>query len=125
MKPTEVVLSFVEAWNALDLEKILAHLHEDVVYHNMPVAPLHGRAAVRAYLESKWTFKRMEWKVLAIAESGNKVLTERVDAFSIGGNDVTLLLMGIFEIEGDRILAWRDYFDMAHYRRQLRPAHQG
>jgi len=117
--PTDVVHSFVAAWNANDLERILAHLHEDVIYHNMPVEPLRGRAAVRAYLESKGGFDRMHWKVLAIAASGNKVLTERVDDFTLRGVDVSLPLMGIFEIEGRLIRAWRDYFDLGVYRRQL------
>jgi limonene-1,2-epoxide hydrolase len=119
MTPSDVVRSFVEAWNAYDLERILAHLHEDVVYHNVPVEPILGRAAVRAYLDSKGGFEKMHWKLLAIAESDNKVLTERVDEFTLGGVDVSLPLMGIFEIDGGRIRAWRDYFDMEMYRRQL------
>jgi limonene-1,2-epoxide hydrolase len=119
MTPSDVVRSFVEAWNAYDLERILAHLHEDVVYHNVPVEPILGRAAVRAYLHSKGGFERMQWKLLAIAESGNKVLTERVDEFTLWGVEVSLPLMGIFEIDGDRIRAWRDYFDMEMYQRQL------
>lgn len=119
MTPSEVVLSFVAAWNANDLERILAHLHEDVVYHNMPVEPLHGRTAVRRYLESKGGFDRMNWRVLAIAESGHKVLTERMDDFTLNGVDVSLPLMGIFEIDGTLIRAWRDYFDLQTYRKQL------
>lgn len=117
--PTEVVHSFVAAWNANDLERILAHLHEDVIYHNVPVEPLRGRDAVRTYLESKGGFDRVHWKVLAIAAAGNKVLTERVDDFTLGGIDVSLPLMGIFEIEDGSIRAWRDYFDLGMYRRQL------
>src|SRR5258705_240397 len=116
MTPSDVVRSFVEAWNAYDLERILAHLHEDVVYHNVPVEPILGRVAVRAYLDGKGGFEKMQWKLLAIAESGNKVLTERVDEFTLGGVDVSLPLMGIFEIDGGRIRAWRDYFDMEMYR---------
>lgn len=119
MSPTDVVRSFVDAWNAYDLERILAHLHEDVVYHNVPVEPLVGRAAVRAYLDGKGGFERMHWKLLAIAASGSKVLTERIDEFTWRGVDVTLPLMGIFEVDGERIRAWRDYFDMDTYRRQL------
>lgn len=119
MSPSDVVRSFVAAWNANDLDRVAAHLHEDVIYHNVPVEPIHGRAAVQAYLTGKGGFDWVDWKLLALAESGNKVLTERIDDFSLGGVAVSLPLMGIFEIEDGRIRAWRDYFDMAMYRRHL------
>jgi len=119
MRPIDVVRSFIAAWNANDLERVVGHLHEDVFYHNVPVEPIRGRAAVKAYLDGKGGFDWVDWKLLAIAESGNTVLTERIDDFGVGGVDVSLPLMGAFEIEGGQIRAWRDYFDMAMYRRQL------
>jgi limonene-1,2-epoxide hydrolase len=124
-KPADVVRSFVAAWNANDLGSVLEHLHEDVVYHNMPVEPIRGRPAVKAYLDGKGAFDWINWTLLAIAESGDKVLTERIDEFGLGGVDVSLPLMGIFEIDGGRIRAWRDYFDMASYARQLSPGRAG
>jgi limonene-1,2-epoxide hydrolase len=125
VSPSDVIRSFIAAWNANDLGRVLAHLHEDVVYHNVPVEPIRGRAAVRAYLEGKGGFDWVDWKLLAIAESGNKVLTERIDDFGLGGVSVSLPLMGIFEVQDQKIRAWRDYFDMAMYRRQLEPRAQG
>jgi len=117
--PTEVVLAFIAAWNANDLSRILALMHADVVYHNMPVAPLRGIAAVRDYLQSKGGFDWIDWKLLALAETGDKVLTERVDDFSVGGVAVSLPVMGIFEVKDRQIVAWRDYFDLEGYRKQL------
>jgi limonene-1,2-epoxide hydrolase len=119
LSPGEVVRSFIAAWNANDLEQVVAHLHPEVFYHNVPVDPILGREAVRAYLFGKGGFEWVDWKLLALAETGNKVLTERIDDFGIGGRDISLPLMGIFEIEGGLIRAWRDYFDLAMYRRQL------
>ena len=119
VSPGDVVRSFIAAWNANDLERIVAHLHPDVLYHNIPVAPIRGRAAVHAYLAGKGGFDWVDWKLLAIAESGAKVLTERVDDFGIAGASISLPVMGTFEIEGELIRAWRDYFDLESYRRQL------
>ena len=58
--------------------------------------------------------------VLAVAETGGKVLTERLD--HVLGPDgqpaVTIPVMGIFEVEGGRITSWRDYFDTAGFAQQ-------
>ena len=122
MTPTEVVRSFVAAWNANDLDRVVAHLHPDVLYHNVPMAPLHGRAAVDAYLRSKGGFDWVDWKLLAIAETGDTVLTERVDDFGLGGRSISLPIMGSFVVDGGSIRVWRDYFDLGMYRAQLAPA---
>jgi limonene-1,2-epoxide hydrolase len=114
-----VVHDFIAAWNANDMQQVVALLDENVIYHNMPVAPLNGRQAVATYLDSKGGFDWIRWKLLAIAVNGNKVLTERVDDFSIGGVAVSLPIMGTFEVHDGKIRAWRDYFDMDTYLRQL------
>jgi len=50
----------------------------------------------------------------AIAADGNRVLTERLDRFErADGSEIgAVMVMGIFEVEGDHIVAWRDYFDV-------------
>lgn len=52
--------------------------------------------------------------MLAIAADGNRVLTERLDRFErADGSEIgRVMIMGIFELEGDKIVAWRDYFDV-------------
>lgn len=114
-----VVHDFIAAWNANDMERVLTLLDENVCYHNMPVAPLDGRRAVADYLASKGGFDWISWRLLAIAVEGDRVLTERVDEFSINGVEVSLPIMGTFEVLDGKIKAWRDYFDMETYRRQL------
>ncbi len=107
------------------MNRVLALMDDDVRYHNMPVAPLDGRRAVAEYLASKGGF---DWIPIGSCSpsrsNGDRVLTERVDDFSIGGVEVGLPIMGAFEILNGKIEAWRDYFDMDTYRRQLnKPAH--
>ncbi|MCW2479541.1 limonene-1,2-epoxide hydrolase family protein [Candidatus Symbiopectobacterium sp. NZEC135] len=53
-------------------------------------------------------------EMLAIAADGNKVLTERLDRFErADGSEIgAAKVMGILELDGDRIIAWRDYFDV-------------
>jgi limonene-1,2-epoxide hydrolase len=118
MSPVQVVEAFVAAWNRMDLDAILGSLHEDIIYHNMPVEPLHGKPAVSDYLRSRWVFDSIDWEMPNIAASGNTVLTERVDRFTIEGRAITLPVMGTFEIDNGLIRAWRDYFDLAGYQAQ-------
>jgi limonene-1,2-epoxide hydrolase len=122
MAPIDIVREFLAAWNANDMDRVVAWLHPDVRYHNVPLAPVHGREAVRAYLKSIGAFDWIDWKLLAIAADGNIVLTERIDEFGINGMHVRLPLMGAFEIRDGLIGEWRDYFDLAMYQRQLKPA---
>lgn len=103
----------------MDFDAIVGLLHENIIYHNIPVEPVIGRNAVAAYLQSVWRFDSVDWELVNIAADGNRVLTERVDAFIINGAPVSLPVMGVFEIEDGLISAWRDYFDMASYKDQL------
>ena len=52
--------------------------------------------------------------MLTIAADGSRVLTERLDRFErADGREIgRIMVMGIFELEGDKIVAWRDYFDV-------------
>jgi limonene-1,2-epoxide hydrolase len=110
MDAERVVRAFVDAWNALDWERIYALMSPDIVYHNMPMRPVTGIAAVRAGFAA-WPVDACEWELLAIATSGDVVLTERVDRFRRGADRIVVPVMGAFEVRGGLITHWRDYFD--------------
>lgn len=120
-----IIESFIDAWNRMDFEAIIDALDENVVYHNIPMQALHGRVAVRTYLQGAWRFESVDWQLRNIAADGAVVLTERIDNFVIGGYEVSLPVMGTFEIRNGKIAAWRDYFDLASYRAQLAAAAGG
>jgi limonene-1,2-epoxide hydrolase len=118
---TRVVSDFIDAFNALDLDKIMGFLKEDAVYHNIPADAVQGTEAIRAVLQGFMGMAtKVDWVLHNIAESQNgTVLTERTDRFFIGEKWIELPVMGIFEIEAGRICAWRDYFDMNQFQSQL------
>ena len=120
---TRVVTDFINSFNTMDLEKIMSFFEEEAVYHNIPVAPVQGKAAIRTVLQGFMGMAtRVEWILHNIAESENgTVLTERTDRFFIGEKLIELRVMGIFEIDGGSIRAWRDYFDMNQFQSQLKP----
>ena len=42
-------------------------------------------------------------------------MTERVDVFTLAGKTFDLQVMGAFEVNDDKINAWRDYFDPSQF----------
>ncbi len=117
----ERVRAFIDAWSRNDLEEIMAFFAPDCVYHNIPVAPVQGTEAIRAVIQGfAGMASEIEWVTHQIAEGpGGVVLTERTDRFRIAERWVELPVMGAFELRDGLIRAWRDYFDMAQFQRQL------
>jgi limonene-1,2-epoxide hydrolase len=115
----QVVRDFCAAWSRRDADELLAFFTDDAVYHNIPMPPMQGKAAIREvfnlFLPPSET---IEFEVRHLASSGSVVFTERVDRFLMGGNNVVLPVAGVFEIENSLIKAWRDYFDMAMFTNQ-------
>jgi limonene-1,2-epoxide hydrolase len=122
MTPIETVRAFIAALNAMKLEDAWALLADDVVYHNIPLAPVTGPAMVKAVFD-QIPMTGMDWETHAMAASGNAVLTERTDRFTLmDGRTVSLRVMGTFEVVDGRITAWRDYFDLGQWIQQMEPA---
>jgi len=117
----EVVRRFCAAWSDSDLDAIIDFFTDDAVYHNIPVAPVTGRDAIRTTIAGfTGNVESVEFRVLNMAANGNVVLTERVDVFQFPGKSLELPVMGTFEVTGDgRISAWRDYFDLNQFMSQL------
>ena len=42
MEPIESVIRFCDAWEDVDLDRIVAFFSDDAVYHNMPLDPATG-----------------------------------------------------------------------------------
>ncbi|MEQ8746239.1 limonene-1,2-epoxide hydrolase family protein [Pyruvatibacter sp.] len=113
-KSIDVVEAFVAAWNARDFDKVLSFFDEASFYHNLPLAPVTGTDAIRGVLEMFFnSASDIDWVMHGISQTpSGTVLTERTDRFLINGKWLELPVMGAFEIDGDIIRAWRDYFDL-------------
>ena len=119
--PEKIVRRFCEAAVRRDATELAGFFSEDAVYHNIPIDPVRGPEAIRAMLESfMGPASHAEFEIRGIAAHGNLVLTERVDRFVVNGKPVALPVMGAFEVRADgKITAWRDYFDLAQFTKQL------
>jgi limonene-1,2-epoxide hydrolase len=117
MEPEQVVNNFVGRWAVGDVDGIVNFFTDDAVYHNMPMAPLSGHEEIRGFLDGFLAEnpEGVQFETLHQVSNGNIVMNERIDTVTFGGKVVTLPVMGVFEVEGDKIKAWRDYFDMAQF----------
>src|SRR5439155_15192663 len=103
-----------------DLDALLDYFTDDAVYHNIPVAPVSGRDAIRSTIEMfTGGVRRIEFRMLNIAADDGIVLTERVDVFVLPNVTIELPVMGTFEVRDGKIAKWRDYFDLNQYMTQL------
>ena len=116
-----LIRDFLAAFDAIDLERIMGFFAEDAVYHNIPVQPVRGTAAIRGVLQGFMGMaSEVNWIVHNLAETRDGVvLTERTDRFLVRGKWIELPVMGSFTIRGGRISAWRDYFDMKQFQDQV------
>ena len=114
------VAAFCEAWKSRDPDAIAALMSEDCFYHNVPMAPVIGRAAIAEFIRGfMGDAKSAEFEILAIAEAADgTVLTERIDRFEMTAGTVALPVMGSFRIKDGLIHRWLDYFDMTHFAPQ-------
>ena len=117
----KVVTEFCNAWPRKNIDELLGFFTDDAVYHNIPLEPAKGKAAIKGVINQFLPMaKSLHFKVLHSAGSGNIVFNERVDIFDLGnGKSIQLPVAGVFEVTGNKISAWRDYFDMSMYTKQM------
>ena len=113
------VLAFFEEWKPT-LANMLAAMEkrftDQTVWENVGVSRTTGFAEAKAFMEAFAKMKPIESGEVILhhaAARDNVVLTERTDNFydKDGAQIASLKLMGVFEMDGPKIIAWRDYFD--------------
>jgi limonene-1,2-epoxide hydrolase len=115
----KIVQDFCAAWRRKNIDELLGFFTADAVYHNMPLEPLQGIAAIRETINMfAAPAESIEFEMRGIASSGDTVFTERVDHFKMMGKTISLPVAGVFEVRNGKIAAWRDYFDMQTYMKQ-------
>ena len=105
---------------APDPTKLGGYFTEDAIYHNIPMAPVSGRAAIEAVLGGMASSMLSSgWEVKHQVATGDVVMNERIDRFKVGEKTVAIPVVGVFELRDGKIAAWRDYFDLAMWQKQM------
>jgi len=114
VKNKQVVLDFFAAMEKNEKKGILSFFDDSSVFNNIPMGIVTGANGIWQVLGPLHDIaKSVEYVVHGIAESDDgKVLTERTDRYTLEDRVVEFHVMGIFEVEGEVIKHWRDYFDL-------------
>ena len=117
MTAVAIVKDFCAAWDRLDWDAVCAALSDDIFYHNIPMAPVQGIAAFKAFLQG-FPVSAAQFEIHHIVGDDTVVMTERTDRFLMGGKPIVVRVMGVFIVKDGKISEWRDYFDMAEFASQ-------
>lgn len=107
-----IVLRFLQALEARDIDTIAALLDDDVEYTNVSMPTIRGGRRVVALFDT--VMRRgatVEIHTHHIAARGDTVLTERTDIISLGPVHTRFWVCGTFRVRDGRIVLWRDHFD--------------
>jgi limonene-1,2-epoxide hydrolase len=104
------------AFERMSADELIGYFADDAVYHNVPLPPSRGRAEIYASLKGLTSrFKALRAEMLNQISSGNLVMNERIDHFTFEDRQVSLPIAGVFELRDGKVIAWRDYFDLATF----------
>jgi limonene-1,2-epoxide hydrolase len=111
-----LVRTFLQAWERRDTDFIVECFADDAVYHSTPLAPIVGKAAIREFVAGFESVPPGRLVVHRQIAGEHVVMNERTDHILMNGVAISLPICGTFEIEGSRIKAWREYFDLGPVR---------
>ena len=80
----EILGRVIEAWQAKDIDAVLAHMHDDIVWHYAAAAmpPVRGKAAARKVLERfQADMHAITWRIFTYAETVDRLFIEGVDDY--------------------------------------------
>ena len=129
-KPEKLNQDYIQAWNTHDVEKVLSHFTDDIVYEDMVLAKvMRGKAELRTFatdtftafpdfkIDLKFFFVSGEWAGSEWVMSG----TSKGEAFGQKPTGKSFSVRGasITELRGDKIRRNTDYYDGATFLRQI------
>jgi limonene-1,2-epoxide hydrolase len=122
MTSEQIVTAFIRALERNDLDEACTYVTDDIEYDNVPLAKVHGPAALRSTLEPFFGMcSAIDWVIHHQAATGDVVMNERTDRFEMGGRWVELGVAGLFVLRDGKIALWRDYFDLGAFQKMMSP----
>ncbi len=104
MRPKDIVTAWVEAFNRGNADEMAAFYAEDAVNHQVALAPVEGRVAIREMFAREFAQAKMVCIPENIFEDGDWAILEWRDPVGLRG-------CGFFRIAGGKIVLQRGYWD--------------
>lgn len=110
MKPIEVVQTWIDRFNAGDVDALMDLYHEDAVNHQVVTDPLVGRDEIRCMFEIEFSRAEMTCIPEKIHDAGEWAILEWKDPTGLRG-------CGFFHVVEGKIKLQRGYFDQLTFFR--------
>jgi len=104
MTPKELLIEWIDAFNAADVERLAVLYSEDAINHQVANEPVEGRAAIRKMVADEFAAAEIVCIPENIFEDGEWVILEWKDPQGLRG-------CGFFNIVNDKIVFQRGYWD--------------
>lgn len=115
-----VVEAQIEAWNTKNWKAAGDMFAENAVLHSMMIDPVTGREQISQRIAALGAgTEEITLDVRNIGRVGDVVFVERVDRFTYKGHQGAVPVVGVLEVEGGEITAWREYYDRAMLIREM------
>lgn len=115
-----VVRSIIESFRAGDLEGMMSHLADDIVWHSHVGSPVFvGKPAMREFATKLMAMmKDVRWRIFDAAQHHDRIYMEGVDDFvTPEGRRVVQPYLGVMVFRDLKVVEWRDYFDRGLFDR--------
>ena len=132
MKSTEVIRSYIDAWNSHDASTLVAAFTKDGTFCNPHTHPGLGGEALAEFVKAVWTaFPDFHLELLNLGEIEPGIMAihwlltgtntgQRVEGPPTG-RSISIKGASIIQLKSDKISSDQCYFDRADFDRQLEP----
>lgn len=114
--PREVAESYWRAQESRDVERVLAHFHEDATFHP-PAGPLVGHAQIRTFYDGmNDNFPGLDVRIVREISSGDEAALEwEADLIDQDGRRLPICGVNLVRIRDGKFASVRAYFDPATF----------
>jgi hypothetical protein len=111
MRPRELVMAWVDAFNRADADALAALYADSAVNYQVAESPVVGKAAIRDLFVAGFSAAQMVCIIENVFEDGEWAILEWRDPLGLRG-------CGFFHVVDDRIVFQRGYWDKLTFLRQ-------
>ena len=108
-----VVEELYSKFSAIDPDELVEYFTENAYIQPVMKDPYQGREEIRRMFGLWANFGNVATPLRNIVGNDRVVFTEWLDESDFGSKHYAVPCVGVFEFEGDKIAAWRLYYDSA------------